>query len=578
MRFDDSLETVLSGDMTSPIGAQLAWRQLVDLIGRGRAAANDDVIARLRMIRGSVPPPVRTASARAIADAAPPLALVMVFAEDEIAVAAPVLRGAQLVPADWAELLPLLSPTGRSILRHRRDLAGEVVAMLASFGSVDFVLAPPETVDRAEEGAAPDERTMRCPASDDAGTVAGPIFGVAETPVTTPAQAGENPPGGSSDIAEMLKRIAAYQRTRAATLAERSARPAAPEQSVPSDQFDFEADASGTIRWVDGIARAALVGISLVQASSEEGVSGVDGAVAEAFRAKADFQDLRLFVAGRSEAAGIWQISAGPVFDGATGSFSGFRGTASRADADDLAASPVPNASAVADALRQLVHELRTPTNAIAGFAEMIETEMLGPVADTYREHATDIRHQTANLLGAIEDMDTAAREETVAGQPLGERVSVTDMLDRIATDLAPLATLRGATIALHGLDETLCIAGDGRAVERLIGRLLATLVAAARAREQIGVVVSAIGPDRIRLVFDRPRGLASDTDEDLATTFADAPDDADSAPTPGTGFALRLIANLAYELGGGLDIGREALTLQLPTRTARTREQVSRR
>ncbi|MDN4632836.1 histidine kinase dimerization/phospho-acceptor domain-containing protein [Sphingomonas sp. PsM26] len=574
MRFDDSLETVLSGDMTSPIGAQLAWRQLVDLIGRGRAPANDDVIARLRMIRGSVPPPVRTASARAIADEAPPLALVMVFAEDEIAVAAPVLRGAQLAPADWAELLPLLSPTGRSILRHRRDLAGEVVAMLASFGSVDFVLAPPETVDRAEEGAAPDERTMRCPASDDAGTVAGAIFGVAETP----AQAGENPPGGSSDIAEMLKRIAAYQRTRAATLAERSARPAAPEQSVPSDQFDFEADASGTIRWVDGIARAALVGISLAQASSEEGVSGVDGAVAEAFRARADFQDLRLFVAGRSEAAGTWQISAGPVFDGSTGGFNGFRGTASRADADDLAAPPVPNASAVADALRQLVHELRTPTNAIAGFAEMIETEMLGPVAETYREHATDIRHQTADLLGAIEDMDTAAREETVAGQPLGERVSVTDMLDRIATDLAPLATLRGATIALHGLDETLCIAGDGRVVERLIGRLLATLVAAARARDQIGVVVSAIGPDRIRLVFDRPRGLASDTDEDLATTSADAPDDADSAPTLGTGFALRLIANLASELGGGLDIGREALTLQLPTRTTRPREQTSRR
>jgi signal transduction histidine kinase len=221
---------------------------------------------------------------------------------------------------------------------------------------------------------------------------------------------------------------------------------------------------------------------------------------------------------------------------------------------------------------------LRTPTNAIAGFAEMIETEMLGPVAETYREHATDIRHQTADLLGAIEDMDTAAREETVAGQPLGEGVSVTDMLDRIATDLAPLATLRGATIALHGLDGALYIAGDGRAIERLISRLLATLGAATRPREQIGVVVSAIGSDRIHMVFDRPRGLASHTDEELVTTSLDAADDAGSPPTLGTGFALRLIGNLASELGGGLEIGRAALTLHLPTRPSRPREQILRR
>jgi signal transduction histidine kinase len=567
VRFDDSLETVLSGDMTSPIGAELAWRQLVDLVGRGRVAGNDDVIARLRMIRGSVPPPVRAASGRAIADATPPLALVMVFAEDEIAVAAPVLRGAQLVPADWAELLPLLSPTGRSVLRHRRDLSGEVVAMLESFGSVDFVLAAPEAVDSA---VAP------CSRPEEAGIMDSPVEPAAPEAISPPLAAAYGPADGSSEIAEMLKRIAAYQRNRAATLSERNAHPPAPSPLEQSDHFDFETDSTGTIRWTDGISRSALVGISLSHVAMDEGMSGVDPAVAAAFRDRSSFDDLRLVIAGRSDAAGTWRIDAGPLFDPATGGFSGFRGTASRLDADDRAAAPAADAAAVADALRQLVHELRTPTNAIAGFAEIIETEVLGPVPATYREQAVEIHHQTTDLLDAIEEMDTAARMETVAHEPLREGLLVAEMLDRIATDLAPLATLRGATIALHGLDEQLRIAGDGRAIERLIGRLLATLVAATRAREQIGVVVSGTETDRIRMVFDRPRALASHADDGPMMTSADTQDETDDAPSPGTGFALRLIGNLAQELGGGLEIGRDMLTLRLPTRAVRTVEQMS--
>lgn len=80
LRFDDSLETVLSADMSTAFGAQSTWRQLVDLIGRGRAAASDAAIARLRLIRGDVPPMVRSASARGLVFASPPLPLVAVFA------------------------------------------------------------------------------------------------------------------------------------------------------------------------------------------------------------------------------------------------------------------------------------------------------------------------------------------------------------------------------------------------------------------------------------------------------------------------------------------------------------------
>src|SRR3546814_5933795 len=93
--------------------------------------------------------------------------------------------------------------------------------------------------------------------------------------------------------------------------------------------------------------------------------------------------------------------------------FAGYRGTARRPRADESAAPRT--AGIVPDSLRQLVHELRTPTSAIAGFAEMIEAEILGPVADPYRDRAAAIRRQARDLLVAIEDLDTAARLESRA-------------------------------------------------------------------------------------------------------------------------------------------------------------------
>lgn len=549
MRFDDSLETVLSGDMSSPIGAQLAWRQLVDLVGRGRVEASDRVIERLRSIRAAVPPPVRTASARAVADASPPLSLVTLFAEDEIAVAAPVLRVVQLVPADWAELLPLLSPTGRSIVRHRRDLPCEVIAMLASFGSVDFVLASPDAPSSSSVDfpiTTPSDPDPMVPESVDPAPV--------EAEVAAEGRGPSAAPNGASEIADMLKRIAAFQRARASS--SRDSAPANdPVVDSSEERFTFETDSAGVIRWVEGVSRTTMIGFTLAQVASE-GLSGVDAAVAEAFKERSAFADLGLFVAGQSDAAGAWRLSAVPLFDRATGRFNGYRGNACRPHPERVADGTMPNAAAIADALRQLVHELRTPTNAIAGFAEMIETEMLGPVPEVYRGEATEIRNQTADLLVAIEDMDAAARIEADAAQPRSDGLSIADMLDRIATDLAPLATLRGATIALHGLDETLRIQGDGRAIERLTARLLATLVAATNAREQIGVVVSRKTPSRICLVFDRPRDLASPADE---------PDWDNDTRSLGTGFALRLTGKLASELGGTLDIDRTVLTLELP-------------
>lgn len=568
MRFDDSLQTVLGSDMAAGYGAQSAWRQLVDLAGRGRVADHEPVLARLRMLRQAVPVTVRAASARALAHARPDAGLVAFFAEDELAVAAPVLRTAELEPAEWTALLPRLSPVLRAVLRQRRDLPSPVVRALESLGSVDFTLPQPEAALELDPAmiAAPEPVPM-APLSESPfvalGDIARGLPVVAEALARSEPDAAP-PPADGFAISDLVARIEAFRRRRDEAP---RADPGLPDAVAAgmAERFHFETDAAGVVIGIEGVARGALVGMSIAHAGVQ-GMAQVDGVASGGLRRRARFDDARLEVGGTSSAAGSWRLAGVPVFDPASGRFTGFRGVGRRPRADEsaspLRAGSYPVAPS-ADSLRQLVHELRTPTNAIAGFAELIEAELLGPVPQAYRDRATAIRTRAGDLLAAIEDLDTAARIEVGALQLRPAPLAVQPMIERVVADLGALATLRGVRVIVDG-DADARVVADDRAAERVLARLFATLVGAGGAGETLRASVYA-NPSTVEIAVDRPRSLAGlDADALLALNAdGDAPE---GTPLLGTGFAIRVARNLAAELGGALELGPARLTLRLPT------------
>jgi signal transduction histidine kinase len=574
LRFDDTLRTVMAADLTTAIGRQSAYRQLVDLIGRGRVGADAQVIATLEAIGAGVPTEQRAAAARGLAFAKPPAALVAVFARDVLSVAAPVLRTARLDAAEWRSLLPTLSPSARAILRHRRDLGQSVERDLASFGPTDFVLedgtaasepvaaestvdAPIEPATEPAVEATPIRHPRAIPASfTSLGSAAFSLPLVAEA-VRHQEQGDraaprrdEPVPDGPFRIADVVARIDAYTERR--ERARVHANDAAPDAEA---RVRFETDARGIVTFADGPARPALIGLALGLAGGS-GAASVDGAAAGAFRQRSRIRDANLHIAGGGPAAGAWLLSAVPVFDPASGRFTGYRGTARRPRPGEVAA-PAPPAP---DALRQLVHELRTPTNAIIGFSEMIALEVLGPVEAPYRERAASIQRHARDLLGAIDDLDLAARIDSDTLTLRTEAVSLKAVLGSVVHDLSPLTELRGAAVTLPDGDAT--IDGDRHAIERLFGRLLATLLSAMRRGEQLMMTVESDGASA-RLSITRPADLPDRADADC-----DVSDEAEAfAALPlGTGFALRLAGNLARELGGEIAFENDRIVVRLPT------------
>jgi len=579
VRFDDSLTTVLSADATSGVGARSAWLQLVDLIGRGRAPADTDTLAMLEDLRAVVPVEVRIASARMLARARPPAALVALFAADDAAVGAPVLRAVVLSDGDWLALLPSLDTRARSVLRHRRDLPDAVVRGLASFGPADFILShdAPEVEAEAEPApvAPPVEPMPVFAPAPDTPLSATPFQALGDVAQGIPLVAEARRRAASApasaprfEIADLVARIDAFQRDRPA--------PAPPADTRDPDPtilfFEYETDAAGTIRWVEGVARAALVGVSLA-VDGARGLARLDAIAAGALRCRQSFTDARLEIAGTSTAAGSWRLSGAPMFDAASGRFIGMRGLGRRPRRDEQAESRSP----AADSLRQLVHELRTPANAIMGFAELIGTELLGPVPDPYRQRAKMIRGQAAALVAAIEDLDTAARIEGGALELRPAHIAVATLVERAIGDLQALAGLRGVTLDIAPIAPALAVATDDRAAERLVSRLFAAIVAAGQRGDVIRLAATSDGP-HVVLTVHQPHVPGEGAGEGLFRLDAEAGDATEipGAPLLGIGFTLRLARKLAGELGGELVHAPGLLTLRLPAVPDREMEQVA--
>jgi len=538
MRFDDRIATALAlpGDRLGRRVAQ--WRQLVDLLAQRRADSDDPRRGRafdlLRRTRAEIDPAIRRQAARALAGRAVAPDLLAFFAEDSPSIAAPLIAQARLDNQAWLALLPRLGPAARALLRHREDLNLEVKHALSAFGPSDFVL---------EKGRE------------------------AEPAAITPAAAESEQ--SDSQIRELVARIEAFRRERESESHERAASFRPGEQA---EGFRWETGTDGILLWVEGAPRGPLVGQSIA-AIAGRGHEGVDGQAAGAFDKRAPFRDARFGVAGAGPASGDWRISGVPYFDARRGSFLGYRGTARRPRIDEIAASPgrpsgVFGTQFPADSLRQLIHELRTPLNAIIGFSEMIEGQYMGPAAAGYRAGAAEIIAQARGLLGAVDDLDTAARLETRRFEAEESQVDAVALLCRLHESYERVAEQRGSRIAIEIAEGLPPAAVEPGAAERMFARLLAGTIGLAAEGEAIRAAMD-LAPRgeavMLRLALDRPRAVAGVAESDLLDPGYSPDGDWPGAPALGLGFALRLIRNLAEAVGGALVVDDRHFALFLP-------------
>ena len=347
--------------------------------------------------------------------------------------------------------------------------------------------------------------------------------------------AGHEPEGPIPSISEVVARIERLRNSRETGLPEALVEPAQSPRL-----FRWECNEAGEIDWVDGAPRGTLVGRSIAQTITG---SGVDPTVGRAFAARAPFHDGLLELPRDASAGGTWKISGIPAFDRSTGRFAGYRGVAQRAGGDVAAPDPT--------SLRELVHEIKTPLNAIIGFAEMISGEYLGPAETAYRERANEIIAQARLLLNAIEDLDFAARVHHSNGSH-HPSVDLGELVEQMIVGLREQASGRNVTLQASRATAELAVAIDRDIAERLIQRMIGAVIARASDGETLRLGVDQEG-DRCTVWISRPARLAGVADEQLFGSLEDSMSEE---------FPLRLARGLAHSAGVEMIVSPTAICL----------------
>ena len=287
----------------------------------------------------------------------------------------------------------------------------------------------------------------------------------------------------------------------------------------------------------------------------------MDERIQRAFAVRAPVREAKLSISGEGTAAGEWKLSGVPAFEPSDGRFAGYRGVATRGERPEPAAEPRPAPGFDNDSIRELVHELKTPLNAIIGFAEIIDGQYLGPADHSYRERAAEIVAQARLLLSAIEDLDLAAQLRS-APEQAGGSTDLRELVAQASAELVEQAGRRGATLLLELPAKAVRCAVEQGLAGRIARRFCGSIIDSAAAGERLGLSLTAEA-GRCLLALDKPQALRAGGAEEGAGAAGNQP-----LGLISTGVSLRLVRALARVADGDLIDAGERLMLVLP-RTA---------
>ena len=220
--------------------------------------------------------------------------------------------------------------------------------------------------------------------------------------------------------------------------------------------------------------------------------------------------------------------------------------------------------------LAMMSHELRTPLNAIAGYTELLELGISGPVSDMQREQLGRIRRSQRHLLGIIEDLLDLSRLEH--GMPadieLGP-LEVHDTLGSLEALIAPQLRARNLTYIYNPAAGGLLAWGNRARVEQIVLNLLSNAIKYTAPGGRIGLS-SEIHGGRVEIrVSDTGHGIPREKLDSIFEPFTRIEMDL-TRTTEGTGLGLAISRHLARAMLGDLtarsEIGRGSIfTLTLP-------------
>jgi signal transduction histidine kinase len=209
---------------------------------------------------------------------------------------------------------------------------------------------------------------------------------------------------------------------------------------------------------------------------------------------------------------------------------------------------------AKAEFIANMSHELRTPLNAIAGYVELLQMEMRGPVNDAQREDLRRIHQNQRLLLGLINDVLNFAKLESGHVEFETSNVPLHEALGAMEALIMPQLLARSLRYELEPVDPELLAYADREKLQQVVLNLLSNAIKYTPANGLIRMSAVAAGDAVLIRIRDTGRGIPREKLEQIFEPFVRI-DSGYSRSTEGTGLGLSISRDLARAMGGDLTV-----------------------
>ncbi len=224
--------------------------------------------------------------------------------------------------------------------------------------------------------------------------------------------------------------------------------------------------------------------------------------------------------------------------------------------------------------LAVMSHELRTPLTAVVAFAELLETEVLGPVRDKQREALQRIMTNSWHLVGIIDEVLVYSRAEAGKLELREEETDLARIVEEVGVVLSPEAQRSGIALEVEPAREPALLRTDPGKVRQILYNLIGNAI---KYTGEGGVHVwTGRNPEQPPTMFvrihDTGPGIDGAERERIFEPFTQG-DNYLTRTAGGMGLGLSISRKLARLLGGDITLEStpgegSTFTLHLPVRS----------